>query len=136
MATFKDPTIITAIIAAAIALISLILNLIVSIRTNKLANFLEVTNASLEFKKQQLNELYRPLIALNKQSERLAGKLKHIKNSNFQLFNELPDILNEPDVQPIIDQLLENNDKIEALLLTKSSLIHSFAYPKSFHLCK
>jgi hypothetical protein len=131
---FSDPSVIAIIVGAVVSLTSLFLNVVVSLRARRLADFLEVTRGSLEFKKQQLDELYGPLLALSTQNNRLAHRLRDIEAPDFHLLDHLPEILNEPDIGPIVNLLLKNNEKMEELLLTKSSLIEDNEFPVSFTL--
>ena len=96
---YKEPIIIAAIIAAFVSIISLIYNLKLTNKTRRLTNFLEFTKSSLEFKKQQLNELYGPLYSLNTQNKKLANRLKDIRGKDFQLLDNLSkEILNSSDI--------------------------------------
>jgi len=129
MSNLQNPSVIAAFIGAIVSLVALVLNVLVSRRTQRIARFLEVTGSSLEFKKQQLNEFYGPLVALTMQNDTLASRLKDIYGKDFQLLDNLPQILQEPAVSSIVDLLLKNNAEIEKLLLTKSSLIEEKVYP-------
>ena len=131
---FRDPTVIAVIIGAAVSLISLSLNIFVSLRTRRLADFLEVTKSSLEFKKRQLDEFYGPILALTRQSTHLARRIRDAEGTDFHLLEHLPETLSRLDIGPIANLLLENNEKIETLLLTKSSLLDSYDFPDSFTL--
>ena len=132
MNIFQDSTVIATFVGATVALVSLFLNVLVSLRTQRLAEFLEVTKSSLEFKKQQLDELYGPLLALGIQNDNLAKRLRDIEGADFHLLDHLPRILKRKEIEPIVRLFLKNGEKIETLILTKSSLIESDNFPPSF----
>jgi hypothetical protein len=134
MNIFQDPSIIATFVGATVALVSLLLNVMVSLRTQRLAEFLEISKSSLEFKKQQLDELYGILLALNIQNDHLAKRLRDIEGEDFHLLDHLPDILQRKEIEPIVRLFLKNDEKIESLLLTKSSLIEGENFPPSFTL--
>lgn len=131
MSLLQEPAVIVGVIGAVVSLVTLFLNILVSIRTQRVARFLEVTEGSLDFKKQQLDELYGPLLALIMQNKTLAERLKDIKGKDFQLLDHLPVILEDSNTSSVVELLLKNNKKIERLLVTKSSLIRENRYPNS-----
>ena len=127
----QEPTVIVGIIGAIVSIITLFFNVLVSVKTQRLARYLEVTSGSLEFKKQQLDELYGPLMALIAQNKNLSRKLKEIEGEDFQLLDSLPEIIETPEIGAIVNLLIKNNAQIEKLLLQKSSLIEGYDYPIS-----
>lgn len=131
MSLLEEPAVTVGVIGAMVSLVTLFLNILVSVRTQRVARFLEVTEGSLEFKKQQVDELYGPLLALIMQNKALAERLKDMKGSDFQLLDSLPGILEEPNLSSLIDLLLHNNKRMETLIFTKSSLIRENQYPAS-----
>jgi len=131
MNLLQEPEVFVGVIGAIVSLVTLFLNVLVSIRTQRLARFLEVTEETLDFKKRQLDELYGPLLALIMQNKVLAERLKDTKGSDFELLDNLPGILEEIGISSVVELILQNNKRIERLLVTRSSLIRENYYPYS-----
>jgi hypothetical protein len=127
----QETEIIVGLIGAVVSIITVILNVLISLRTQRLSRFLEVTSSSLEFKKQQIDELYGPLMALIAQNKNLSRRLKDIKGEDFELLDHLPEVIENPEIGAVVNLLIKNNAEIERLLFEKSSLIEGYDYPSS-----
>lgn len=132
MTIFRNPTVIAATVAAIATIISVGLNLWMSRRNRRLTDELEVTRSFLGFKKQQIDQFYGPLMSISKQNTQLANRIKDYYDKEGHLIEQLPAILDRPEIRELVDVMTKNNDKIEELLLTKSSLILGDGYPDSF----
>jgi hypothetical protein len=109
----------------------------------------ETEKELLEFKTQQLNELYGPLLLLLDQSKRLHDRLvqevntrptgaeekKDLEANNWRLLDHMTECMaDEKSLRArIVQEIVDIGTKMEQLLITKGGLIHGKEPKKSFN---
>lgn len=134
--TAGEAAVIAAFIAGLVAVIGMIANAVIQARALRHAAARDVASAMLDFRLQQLNELYGPLLLLLAQSERLAAKLREGEPdpAAWRLLDHIDQVLGDPNRLVIAEQILEIGDKIEDILLTKAGLALHPGPPDTFEL--
>lgn len=126
--------IIGALIAAIAALATTGLNFFVQKRLTNRAERNEAARLRVEHITQQLSLLYGPLLLLTAQSKALADKLREGKKNpeQWHLLDNLAAVAAEPTDRAIAEQIIDVNERIEALILQQAGLIRDGDVPESF----
>jgi len=123
-------------ITAAVSIVGNVITNLVANRALKQATARELAIAALDFKTQQLNELYGPLDHLVKQNFALASKLREGKQdpTAWRLLDHIPAVLNDERDKAIVDEIIKIDEQIEKLIIEKGGLVRGTETPQSFEL--
>jgi hypothetical protein len=127
----KDQTEITvALIAAGAAFVTALITLLLEIyRLRREADRQELVGW-----RQQLSELYGPVLLLRRESTYLYKKLKEGKPDpeNWHVLDHVQDVLGDEMDAALIRQIMEINGQVRELILGKTGLIEGSQPPASF----
>lgn len=131
-----DATVIGLIVTASVSAFAIGMSYLNTKRTLTHGAVREFGKISLEYKTQQLDELYGPLLLLLEQNRRLAQKLREGKGDpgKWRLLDNLPQVLSNARDKAIVDEIMEIDAKVEDLIINKAGLIRSPRPPESFAL--
>lgn len=129
-------TLIGVAIMAGVSVFAIWMNNLNTKRTLSHGATREFGRISLEYKTQQLSELYGPLMRLLEQNRRLAQKLREGKGDpeKWRLLDHLPEVMKNAQDKAIVGEIMEIDVKIEDLIINKAGLVRSPGSPESFDL--
>ena len=127
-------TIVGASIAAVSALVTATVAVVVQHRISSNERKVQSLRSEAEFRLQQMNRLYGPLILLRQQSKYYWEKLREGKGAdNWRLLDNLDQVRSNPADLALAQLLVQLNTRSEKVILENAGLMFGPSMPDCFH---